>query len=254
MKLTKYIYIFMIALLPANSLFAAENIAPPKQITWPFDGIFGRVDKQAAQRGYKVYKEVCSGCHAMKYIAFRNLAEIGFSEDEIKTIAADYLIIDGPNDEGEMFERPGKPSDSFPNPYPNDNAARAANNGAYPPDQSLIVKARADGANYVNSILTGYDSKPPLHFEVPEGLYYNPYFPGKLIKMAPPLLEGITTFDDGTASTVNQMAKDVVIFLQWAAEPEMEDRKNMGIQAIIFLVAFTLFYYAVKLKVWSKVK
>jgi ubiquinol-cytochrome c reductase cytochrome c1 subunit len=248
---------FWISLLCVMTLVpsarAASDVLPPKQMAWPFDGVFGTVDRQSAQRGYQVYKQVCASCHAMKRVNFRNLSAIGFSEAEIKAIAAEYKTIDGPNDAGEMFERPSRPYDRFSSPFPNEKAARAANNGAYPPDLSLMVKARQDGANYLYSLLTGY-SEAPAGVEVADGMYYNPYFPGAKLAMAAPLVAGGVEYADGTQATVDQMAKDVVIFMQWAAEPEMEQRKEMGIKVLLFLLIATGFFFAAKKIIWRDVK
>ena len=235
-----------------GSAFAHGNTAEPKQIDWAFDGAFGKFDKQSVQRGLQVYKEVCSACHSLKRVPFRTLEDIGFSAAEVKAFAAGYQIHDGPNDAGEMFDRPGLPSDKFPGPYANEKAARAANNGAYPPDQSLLIKAREDGANYIYSILTGYGQKAPDDISVPAGAYYNPYMPGGIIKMAPPLRDDSVTYQDGTKATVDQEARDVVNFLQWAAEPEMEARKHMGVRVIMFLTIMTAFFYCVKKRIWSE--
>jgi ubiquinol-cytochrome c reductase cytochrome c1 subunit len=239
--------------LMANAASASNTAHPQKEIAWSFDGIMGKVDKQSAQRGMQVYKEVCAVCHSLRLVSFRNLTELGFTEEEVKAFASQYSIQDGPNDQGEMFQRPGKPSDHFPNPFANKQAA-IATHGAYPPDQSLIVKAREDGPNYIYSLLTGYGQTPPADFHVIEGAYYNPYFPGGLIKMTPPLTDGQVTYADGTTASVDQMARDVVNFLQWAAEPEMEARKNMGIQCMLFLIAFSILFYKAKLYVWRDVK
>jgi len=176
----------------------------------------------------------------------------GFSEAEIKQLAQKYTVKDGPNAEGEMFDRPALPSDRFVSPYPNEEAARAANNGAYPVDLSLIIKARQDGPNYVFSLLSGYQDAP-ADVKLMPGLYYNPYFEGGQIAMPPPLTEGQVTFSDGTPATVEQMAKDVVVFLQWAAEPEMEHRKSMGLKVMIFLLVFTVFFYTAKKKIWKNI-
>ena len=213
--------------------------------------MFGRVDKQSAQRGFQVYKEVCSACHGLSRIAFRNLTDIGFSEAEAKALAASYQVKDGPNDEGEMFERAGKLSDYFPSPYANEQAARAAQNGAYPPDLSLIVKARQGGGNYVYSLLTGYEPAP-ADAHMSAGMHYNPYFPGGQIAMPAPLSDGQISYEDGTQASVDQMARDVVNFLQWAAEPEMEARKRMGIKALIFLAVFTALKYLAKSNLWRR--
>jgi ubiquinol-cytochrome c reductase cytochrome c1 subunit len=239
--------------LPAAALAEehAHEQKPPKQMAWPFDGMLGTVDKQSAQRGFQVYKEVCSACHGLHRIAFRNLADIGFSEAEIKALAATYTVKDGPNDEGEMFDRPGKPADRFPSTYANEQAARAANNGAYPPDLSLIIKARPDGANYLHSLLTGYQ-QAPAHLPVPEGMHYNPYFPGQMLAMPQPLSDGQVSYEDGAGNSLDQMSQDVVNFLQWAAEPEMEHRKSMGIKVLFYLVVFTGFMYVAMKRVWKK--
>lgn len=240
-------------LLLASPAMAAGDVAHPKQMEWSFDGVFGKVDKQSAQRGLQVYKEVCAACHGLKRVAFRTLTDLGFSEAEVKSLAAGYDINDGPNDEGEMFTRPGRPSDKFPSPYANDNAGRAMNNGALPPDLSLIVKARPDGANYLYSLLVGY-GEAPEGFEVPEGGHYNKYFPGGVIKMPPPLANDQVTYQDETNASMEQMSHDVVSFLQWAAEPEMEARKRMGIKVMIFLAVMTGFFYVAKKRIWSNLE
>ena len=219
----------------------------PKKLNWKFDGILGSFDKRSVQRGYQVYKEVCSSCHSMKRIAFRNLRDIGFSEDEVKAIAKSYQVVDGPNESGEMFERPGIPSDYFVSPFPNKEAAMASNNGAFPPDLSLIIKARHNGANYVYSLLTGYES----HEADEGGLYSNPYFATGKLAMAPPLSDDLIQYTDGTDATLKNMAYDVVNFLQWAAEPEMEMRKKLGIKVISFLIIITIFVIFVNRRLWS---
>lgn len=233
--------------------FALEEVPHPKKMPWPFDGAFGTVDREAAQRGFQVYKEVCSACHGLYNLSYRNLKSIGFSDAEIREIAKGATIKDGPNDEGEMFDRPGLSSDKFARPYPNEQAARASNNGAYPPDLSLIIKSRHDGANYLFSLLTGYED-PPKDFKMMPGLHYNKYFPGHQIAMPVPLSEGLVTYMDDTKATVEQMAHDVTVFLQWAAEPEMEHRKSMGLKVMVFLVIFTIFFYIVKRRIWADVK
>lgn len=240
---------FLAASMMTGTAHAESDAKHPKQLVWPFDGFTGTVDRQSAQRGLQVYKEVCAACHGLERVAFRTLTSLGFSEGEVKALAAEYTVQDGPNDDGEMFDRPGRPSDKFVSPYANENAARAANGGAYPPDLSLIIKARHDGANYLYSLLTGY-SEPPADFHLTEGKYYNAYFPGGQIAMPPPLSEGQVTYEDGTAASVDQMSRDVVNFLQWAAEPEMETRKSMGIRTMIFLALMTLFFYLAKRRLW----
>ncbi|MBI3517684.1 MAG: cytochrome c1 [Proteobacteria bacterium] len=239
---------------------AAEHVDLLKS-SWSFGGLFGTYDRAAAQRGFKVYKEVCATCHALSLISFRNLGGpgsmgggIGFSGDEVKAIAADYKVMDGPNDAGEMFERPARPSDFFPKPFPNEKAARANNNGAYPPDLSLITKARADGANYLFSLLQGY-SDPPAGVKLMEGMNYNKYFAAgdHQIAMPQPLQPNQVAYDDGTASSLAQEAHDVATFLSWAAEPELEARRRIGLEAILFLIVLTAMLYGVKRKVWAAV-
>jgi len=237
-------------LAPAMAL-ANSGTKHAEQIEWSFDGVLGKFDKPSVQRGLQVYKEVCAACHGLKRVPFRRLTDIGLSEDEAKAFAAEYSVQDGPNDDGEMFERPGRASDKFPAPYPNDNAARASNNGALPPDLSLIIKAREDGANYVHAILTGYTGAPE-DVVVPQGAYYNPYFPGGIIKMPPPIADEQVTYQDpSTPADKDHIARDVVNFLQWAAEPEMEMRKRLGIKVMIFLAVMTGFFYVAKKRIWS---
>ncbi|MFK7968006.1 MAG: cytochrome c1 [Rickettsiaceae bacterium] len=247
----KIIIAILIVFSSFNSLANTDN-KKPLQLVWPFEGAFGTFDRQAAQRGAQVYLEVCSACHGNHNLYYRNLKDIGFSEAEIKQIARNYTVKDGPDREGEMFDRPALPSDRFLSPYPNEEAARAANNGAYPVDLSLIIKAREDGANYVYSLLSGY-KEPPEDITLMPGLHYNPYFEGGQIAMPAPLTEDQVTFSDGTPATIEQMAKDVVIFLQWAAEPEMEHRKSMGLKVMIFLVFFTVLFYFVKKRIWKNI-
>jgi cytochrome c1 len=237
-------------LLTGATAFAAGNAEEPKSVSWPHDGPFGTYDRAAAQRGLQVYREVCSSCHSLRLVAFRTLTDIGLSEDEVKAIAAEYQIEDGPDEAGDMYERDGKPSDYFPSPFANANAARSANNGALPPDLSLIVKAREGHDDYVYSILTGY-SDPPADVKLGSGMNYNPYFAGHQIAMAPPLFDEAVEYADGTPATVDQMAHDVVTFLTWAGDPHMEARRATGVKAILFLIVLTLVLYAVKRKVWS---
>ncbi len=224
-----------------------------KEVKWHHDGPFGTYDRAALQRGFQVYKQVCSTCHSMNYMSYRNLSALGYNDDEVKAIAADVQIKDGPNDAGEMFDRAGRPSDRFKAPFANEQAARAANGGALPKDLSLMVKARHGGENYVYSLLTGYEN-PPAGVTIPNGLYYNKYFEGHQIAMPPPLSEGVVTYADGTQASVDQMAKDVAQFLTWAAEPNMEERKKMGFQSIIFLIIFSIVMYLAKQQIWAKMK
>lgn len=249
--------ILVIAFLTALGFGQTGGVTParasegeiPKQ-SWSFDGVFGTFDRAATQRGYQVYKEVCSACHSLRLVSFRNLEAIGFNEEEIKALAAEATITDGPDDEGEMFEREGFPSDRFPSPFPNAKAAAAANNGTVPPDFSLIAKARKGGPDYIYAVLTGYHDAPE-DFEVPEESNYNTAFPGNKIAMAPPLAEDAVEYADGTAATVEQMSHDVSTFLMWTAEPNLEDRKRMGIKVLLFLLVLTGLLYAVKKKVWA---
>ena len=247
------VLIFCVSVLGSNISNAGQDGAflAPEKHDWKHEGILGKFDFQSIQRGMHVYKDVCSACHGLSLVYFRNLSEIGFSDDQVKSFASEYQIGDGPNEDGEMFDRPGIPSDHFPSPYPNSAAAKAANGGAMPPDLSLIIKARKDGANYVRSLLLGYTS-PPRGVEISEGSYYNKYFPAGSISMAPPLSEGMITYDDGTESTVEQMAEDVVNFLQWAAEPEMERRKSFGMKAVLFTLMLTLLFIIAKNRVWKR--
>ncbi|MEZ0261172.1 MAG: cytochrome c1 [Alphaproteobacteria bacterium] len=238
------------AVLLAAPAFASEGVELDHK-KWQHQGVFGTYDKAAVQRGYQVYKEVCSACHAMKFMAYRNLADLGYSEAQVKAMAAEFNVTDI-NDDGEAYDRPARPSDHFKSPFANDRAARAANGGALPPDLSLVVKARAGGEDYVYSLLTGYVDKP-ANFELLAGLNYNKYFPGHQIAMAKPLSEGQVTYGDGTTSSVEQMAKDVTQFLAWAGEPHMEQRKGMGIKVMLFMFAFCGIMMASKKKIWAKV-
>src|SRR5437016_7040029 len=241
-----------LALIPlAGSIAAEEAPAPPHQ-EWSFNGVIGTDDRAALQRGFQVYKEVCAACHPVKHLAFRDLAEIGYGEAEVKGIAAQVQVTDGPNDSGEMFQRPGRPSDPIPGPFPNDQAARAANNGALPPDLSLITKAREGGADYVDAILTGFKDAP-AGMKMNPNMNYNEYFAGHQIAMPPPLNDDQVKYADGTPASVPQMAHDVVAFLSWAGEPTLEQRHRIGFKVILFLVVATGVFYAAKRKVWSRV-
>jgi ubiquinol-cytochrome c reductase cytochrome b/c1 subunit len=249
--------VLSLALLVALSVtpaMAAENDYEPHAPSagWPHEGAFGTYDRAALQRGYQVYKEVCSNCHSMKLLSYRNLADLGFSENEVKAIAAGYTVADGPNDAGEMFQRPARPSDFFVKPFPNDQAARAANNGALPPDLSLMIKARHGHEDYVYSLLTGFGLTPKGGEKVADGMYFNPYFPGHQIAMPPPLMAGSVTYADGTTASVEQEARDVVQFLTWAAEPKMEVRKQTGARVILFLVLLAGIMYLLKREIWKK--
>ncbi|MDN5247640.1 MAG: cytochrome c1 [Wolbachia endosymbiont of Tyrophagus putrescentiae] len=232
----------------ANFAFAEEfKPLPNKKIDWKFSGITGYFDRESIQRGYKVYKEVCAACHSMNRIAFRNLKDVGFSEEEVKQIAASYQIKDGPNDLGEMFERSGKPSDYFVAPFGSKEAAAASNNGAVPPDLSLIIKARHDGADYVYSLLTGYQGSE----QDESGLYINPYFATGKLAMAPPLSEGLVEYSGNRQATVENMVYDVVNFLHWAAEPELEHRHKLGLKVMTYFMFLTVFFVLTNKRVWS---
>jgi ubiquinol-cytochrome c reductase cytochrome c1 subunit len=267
-SLTVIAAVFIMAAAAAPAL-AAESQRPAKDISYSFEGPFGTFSRGQLQRGYKVYKEVCASCHSMRLLTFRNLADAGgpaFTEEQVKALAATFQVQDGPDESGEMFNRPALPSDRFPSPFANEQAARAANGGALPPDLSLMTKAREGwtgtfrqlangigGPEYVYSVLTGYEPEPPeLAAEKPPGKYYNPYFAnGHWISMPPPLSDGQVTFDDGASNTVENMARDVSAFLAWTAEPKLEQRKALGFQVMIFLVVFSALVYLAKQKIWS---
>ena len=239
----------------SNTSIAAEKIEYLKT-NWSFKGLFGKFDRGSLQRGYQVYTEVCSSCHSMKYLSYRNLSEKGgpeFSIEQAKAIAASFEVTDGPNADGEMFTRPGKLSDKFVMPYENVKAAQAANGGAYPPDMSVLVKARGGGANYIYSLLQGYED-PPLGTTLDEGVHYNKYMYGKKIKMANQLSDGLVEYADGTDASVEQMSKDVTTFLMWAAEPHLEARHQMGFKAIVYLIILTILVYFSMKRIWSRVE
>jgi cytochrome c1 len=252
----------------AQPALAADESPPPPRVKWSFSGPFGKYDRAQLQRGLKVYREVCAVCHGLKYIAFRNLADLGYSEGQIKAIAAEYKIQDGPNDQGDMFEREGRPADYFPTPWPNENAARARYNGV-PPDMSVLAKARGyergfpwfifdmftqfqeHGVDYIHAVMTGYKEKPPAGVNLPQGTFYNEYFPGHAIAMPPPLSDKRIDYTDGSPTTVDQFAKDVSAFMMWAAEPHLEARKRIGFQVMIFLIVLASLLYFTKKKVWA---
>lgn len=248
-RLITLIFCLLLLTVAAPAWAAGGGEKPPKQ-DWSFNGVFGTYDRAAMQRGYKVYSQVCAACHSMDRLHYRNLTDLGYNEAQVKAIAANYSVMDGPDDEGEMFERPGLPSDRFVNPYPNTKAGAFANNGAAPPDMSLLAKARAGGPDYIYALLTGYQ-EPPHDEELLVGQYWNKYMPGHVIAMAPPLSDGLIAYEDNTPETVSQYSKDVAHFLMWAAEPKMEDRKRVGVKAFLFLLVFTFVMYAVKKKVWA---
>lgn len=235
----------------AGPALAAGGVEIPKR-EWSFEGLFGTYDRAAMQRGLQIYTESCSSCHSLNLMYYRNLADLGYEPAQIKAFAAENEVQDGPNDEGEMYERPALPSDRFVKPFPNDNAARAGNNGALPPDLSLMVEARVGGPNYLYALMTGY-ADAPEGVTIMEGMNYNNVFPGHQIAMAPPLSEDGVEFTDGTKATVDQQAQDIVAFLAWASEPNMEARKQMGLKVMIFLIVFTGLLIAIKKRVWADV-
>lgn len=254
---SKSLRLLALASLTAFSLIhaaqAEENgkALEPKHAHWPFAGMMGHLDKQAAQRGFQVYKQVCSACHSMNLVAYRSLAQLGFEEGEIKAIAAEKQV-DDMDEKGEHIQRPAKPFDHFVPPFPNEDASRAANGGAYPPDLSLITKAREHGPDYVYSLLTGF-TNPPAGVQPVANKHYNPYFTNHWISMAAPLNEGAVEYQDGTKATVDQMAHDVVVFLQWAAEPETQERHEMGIKVLVFLAIMSAFFLIAKRRIWNKI-
>ncbi len=256
MKISRPLFCLLFLIIGFSTLpaHADENALAPKTPVagWPEDGALGTYDRASLQRGFQVYKQVCSACHSLKLLAYRDLTELGFSDAEVKAIAAQVQVTDGPNDQGEMFQRPGRPSDNFIMPFPNDQAARAANGGALPPDLSLIIKARKGHEDYVYSILTGFGQTPPADEKIASGMNYNPYFAGHQIAMPPPLTDGAVTYADGTQASVEQEARDVVQFLSWASEPSLEVRHQTGIKVLLFLAVFAGIMYGVKRKVWEK--
>ncbi|XP_007907494.1 cytochrome c1, heme protein, mitochondrial [Callorhinchus milii] len=242
-----------VALALHRSVTADELELHPPNYPWSHNGLLSSLDHASIRRGYEVYKQVCSACHSMEYLAFRNLVGVSHTEEEAKAIAEEYEIVDGPDENGEMFTRPGKLSDYFPKPYANSEAARAANNGALPPDLSYIANARHGGEDYVFTLLTGY-CDPPAGISLREGLYYNPYFPGQAIGMAPPIYDEILEYSDGTPPSMSQIAKDVCTFLRWSSEPEHDQRKRMGLKMLMFsLIVIPMLYY-MKRHRWSVLK
>jgi ubiquinol-cytochrome c reductase cytochrome c1 subunit len=263
MRTTFRLGLALAALLGAATAAAAQTAGTPQQpktVDWSWQGPFGAYDRASLQRGFQVYKEVCSACHSLNLVSFHSLSEPGgpsFTDAEMKAIASSYKIPAEPNDKGDIFDdkgnrltRPGTPADHFPPPFANDNAARAANNGALPPDQSVLVKAREGGSDYVYSICTGYGQTPPAGFKVMSGKYFNPYFDGWNISMPPPISDNSVTYSDGTKATVDQECRDVVTFLTWAAEPKMEERKHLGFGVILFLLLFSGLCYLSYRRIW----
>lgn len=255
----------IIGLVTISTAIAAGDAKHPKDVDFSFKGAFGTFKRAELQRGFEVYKNVCASCHGIEHIRFGNLqgkgktiheireSNLGLTKDEVAALAAEYKVADL-NADGEPIERKATAVDKFPKPYPNQKAARAANNGAYPPDLSMVVKARKDGADYLYSLLTGYE-KAPEGVEVGEGRHYNPYFAGGQLSMAQPLhTEGQVTYSDGTKATVGQMAHDVTAFLAWASEPESDDRKQTGIKVVFYLLIMSIVMYLSKRRIWAEVK
>ena len=254
-KIITIIYLIFLLSIGSYQVNAAEKTNLLK-VDWSFNGLFGKFDRGSLQRGYQVYSEVCAACHSMKYLSYRNLSEKGgpeFSIEQAKAIAASFEITDGPNADGEMFTRPGKLSDKFLMPYENDKAAQAANGGAYPPDMSVLAKARSGGADYIYSLLLGYE-EAPSGMSLDDGVYYNKYMYGNQIKMSAPLTEDLIEYGDGTEASIEQMSKDVTTFLMWAAEPHLETRHQMGFKAIVYLIILTVLVYFSMKKIWSRVE
>ena len=254
-NILKLISIIILFCVTSTNVISAEKVEYLKT-DWTFKGLFGKFDRASLQRGYQVYTEVCAACHSMKYLSYRNLSEKGgpeFSVAQAKAIAASFEVRDGPNADGEMFDRPGKLSDKFVMPYENVKAAEAANGGAYPPDMSVLVKARGGGVDYIYSLLQGYE-EAPSGMILDEGVHYNKYMYGNKIKMSAPLSDGIIEYSDGTNASVEQMSKDVTTFLMWAAEPSLEARHQMGFKAIVYLIILTILVYFSMKRIWSRVE
>jgi len=241
-----------VAAVPAITLLSDDVVHPPV-FPWRHRGFFSSYDHAALRRGFQVYRQVCSSCHSIERIRWRELVGVTHTEEEVKDMCKEVDVLDGPNDEGEMFERPAKLFDKLPKPYMNEEQGRAANGGAYPPDLSLMVKARHEGHDYIMSLLTGY-MDPPAGKMMMEGLYYNPYFPGGGISMPPPLQDGGVEYPDGTVATISQQARDIAQFLNFTAEPEMEDRKKFGGLAMFTLAFMALGSGYMKRWNWAPLK
>ena len=245
-----FFILFTLFFLIPNS-FSKEDVKLKKQ-NWSFQGIFGRFDNSTLQRGLQVYQEVCSACHGVKRLRFRELTNLGFTIEQIVNYAKTFEILDGPNELGEMFIRPGEPTDTFVSPYKNKEEAIAIN-GAYPPDLSLLTKAMKNGPDYIYSLLVGYED-PPNDFELPDGLYYNPYHDGNVIAMPQPLYDEAIEYIDGTNASIHQLSYDIVNFLSWAAEPELQKRKALGLKVLIFLIVLTALLYVTMKEIWSRIE
>ena len=252
-----FFYIIFSFFLLIPNLFGLTSSDPQislKKQNWIFEGLFGRYDNSSLQRGLQIYQEVCSACHGMKRLRFRELKDLGFTDVQIKKYAETFEILDGPNELGEMFFRPGEPSDTFVSPFKNKEEAKASFGGAYPPDLSLLTKTMKNGPDYIYSLLTGYEETPPQGFELIDGLYYNPYHDGKVIAMPPPLYDNVIEYIDGTGASLHQLSYDIVIFLNWAAEPELQKRKSLGLKFLLFLIVLTLLLYVTMKEIWSKIE
>ena len=241
-----------LALLGSHAALAAGDAADIPDQDWKHEGVFGSFDRGSLQRGFQVFQEVCAACHSLQYIAFRNLVEIGFTADEAKAIAAEYEVEDGPDDEGEMFFRSARLADYWPSPFANDNEARSANDGALPPDLSLIVKAREGGPDYIYALMTGYEDEAPEGMELADGMSFNHFFQGQQIAMPAPLYDEAVEYVDGTPMTIDQHARDVTAFLAWTAEPELEERKQTGLKVLIFVFVLTAVLFVIYRRVWAR--
>jgi len=255
-KIIKLLFFLTLLINFNNSKATAESSSELLKVDWSFKSFIGKFDRASLQRGYQVYNEVCSSCHSVKYLSYRNLAEKGgpeFSEEEAKAIASNFEVIDGPDSTGEMFTRSARLSDKFVMPYANEEEAKSANGGAYPPDMSVLVKARKGGADYVYSLLLGYED-PPADVKLDDGVYYNKYMYGNKIKMSAPLSDDLIEYSDGTKATTEQMSKDVVSFLMWAAEPHLEQRHKFGFRVLIYLIIISVLVYFSMKKIWSRIE
>jgi len=251
---------FVIAALAAAGIAAAMPALAAGGDTklehreWSFDGVFGRYDDAQLQRGLQVYREVCATCHSMDLVRFRNLLDIGVTEDDAKAYAGQFEIVDGVDDSGEPMSRPRGLADRLPAPFPNEKAARAANNGALPPDLSLMAKARMNGPDYIYTLLTSFADEQPEHFTLADGMYYNPAFPGHQIAMPQMLFDDAVSFESGAPTDLASVSADTAAFLMWAAEPNLEARKSLGVKVMLFLIVLTALFYAYKRQIWSRVK
>jgi ubiquinol-cytochrome c reductase cytochrome c1 subunit len=245
----------VVSFFAASPVQAAGEAVELEHQEWSWDGVLGGFDRQQLQRGFQIYREVCAACHGLDYIAFRNLEAIGYSEDQVKFLASQYEIEECCDEFGDLFNRPAIPADRIPNPYPNEQFARASNGGSLPPDLSLMTKARPNGPDYVYNLILGYQDPPAdMAEEIMPGMYYNSVFDGNQIAMAQQLFEDLVEYSDGTPATEEQMAKDVTAFLHWAAEPKLEQRKQTGIRVLLFTFVFTVLAYFLKRRIWADVK